>query len=222
MRCERRLSAWRWPLERRASASKLGTAVTDNEAPLAKEDVQRLLSVVGDRAVLVGGQAVAWWAEFYSRQGRLRSVQRPTDLYVSIDADFVPGSLDDIRAFIADVAAQLRGTGTHKFPFTSLLVGSVAYQDSQGCRRSVEFLKTLYGIKKRDVLDGAIPFEAEDLPRIFVVAPIFLTESRVANLIELPAYQNPREILQARVATEVVPGHRSYRGRPGFVPGRYR
>ena len=126
-------------------AFRLRPPTTDHDThdtPLSKDDVLGILTAVGDRAVLVGGQAVAWWAEFYGRQNRLTSLQRATDLYVSKDADFMPGSLEHeaVRRLVADVATRLRGTATSKFAFNSILVGSVEYRDTLGVVRSVEFL----------------------------------------------------------------------------------
>lgn len=60
--------------------------------PLAREDAYRVFaSVLGTDAVLVGGQAVAFWAEFYLDQGRLPELDRGTGIYVSRDVDFLGG-----------------------------------------------------------------------------------------------------------------------------------
>ena len=60
--------------------------------PLSREDAYRVFaSVLGTDAVLVGGQAVAFWAELYLDQGRLPELDRGTGIYVSRDVDFLGG-----------------------------------------------------------------------------------------------------------------------------------
>ena len=59
----------------------------DIEAPLTPEDVQKILSICSPRGLLVGGQALAFWAD------HLR-VERPANLVsgVTADADFIGDS----------------------------------------------------------------------------------------------------------------------------------
>src|SRR5579872_5843990 len=60
----------------------------DIEAPLTPEDVQKILSICSPRGLLVGGQALAFWADHLQ-------VQRPPDLRsgVTADADFIGDAL---------------------------------------------------------------------------------------------------------------------------------
>ena len=90
--------------------------------PLPREDLVRALAVIADRAVLVGGPAVAWWAEHYARQGRLERITEPTGMYVSKDADFAPLQLADaeLRALVKDVARRVGGRSVINHEFGSL------------------------------------------------------------------------------------------------------
>lgn len=85
--------------------------MADAPKPLKREYVIEALDSVDQRAVLVGGQAVAWWAEYYAAQGRLSAIEEPTEMYVSKDADFAASSLQprDLRPMVRDVAGRLRG-----------------------------------------------------------------------------------------------------------------
>jgi hypothetical protein len=52
----------------------------DTEAPLTPEDVQKILSICSPRGLLVGGQALAFWADHLQ-------VERPADLVAGVTAD---------------------------------------------------------------------------------------------------------------------------------------
>jgi hypothetical protein len=60
------------------------TTKRDTKAPLTPDDVTKILSVCSPRALLVGGQALAFWADHLQ-------VNRPADLVsgVTADADFI-------------------------------------------------------------------------------------------------------------------------------------
>ena len=58
------------------------------EAPLTAEDVRKILSICSPRGLLVGGQALAFWADHLQ-------VERPANLVsgVTADADFIGDSV---------------------------------------------------------------------------------------------------------------------------------
>ncbi|MCB9591147.1 MAG: hypothetical protein H6719_00320 [Sandaracinaceae bacterium] len=176
--------------------------------PLKRQYVLEVLDSVDQRAVLVGGQAVAWWAEYYGAQGRMAALAESTAMYVSKDADFAARSLHprELRPMVKELAARLHGLSHFKFPFTSVVVASVTFTDDDGEERTVEFLREVYGVgKRRRVLDEAVGFEAAgDLPSFYVMHPVMLLESRVANVVDLDGYQTETAILQARIAVEVL------------------
>jgi hypothetical protein len=182
--------------------------VGDPLTPLKREYVLEALESVDQGAVLVGGQAVAWWAEYYGMRGRLPAIDEPMAMYVSKDADFAARSLDprELRPMVKELAVRLHGSPHFKFPFTSLVVASVTFTDDEGEERTVEFLKGVHGIRGRDrVLDQAVGFEAtDDLPSFYVIHPVMLLESRAANVVELDGYQTDTGILQARIARDVL------------------
>lgn len=59
------------------------TTGRDRETPLTPEDVRKILRVCAEEGVLVGGQALAFWADHLE-------VKPPVDLpVVTVDADFI-------------------------------------------------------------------------------------------------------------------------------------
>lgn len=180
----------------------------DPPKPLKREHVIEALESVEGGAVLVGGQAVAWWAEYYGLKGRLAAIEEPTAMYVSKDTDFAAKSLQprELRPMVKRVASRLGGAAAFKFPFGSLVVASVTYTDDEGEARTVEFLKGVYGVRGRERLfDEAVGFEASaELPAFYVMHPVMLLESRVANVVDLEGYQSETSVLQARIAVDVL------------------
>ena len=172
--------------------------------PLGRDYVWEVLRGVAGRAVLVAGQAVAWWGEYYAQLGRFSFENGAAALYVSKDADFVPASLvpADLDPLVDDVASRLRGKPLRKFAFSDLVAAAVSFTDEHSEPRSVEFLKGLHGIASRDhILDRAVLFEAsDDHPVLYVMHPVMLFESRVANVVDLEKYRDEKGLLQARVA----------------------
>lgn len=172
--------------------------------PLGREYVWEVLRGVAGRAVLVAGQAVAWWAEYYAQRGRFSFENGAAAMYVSKDADFVPASLvpADLDPLVDDVASRLRGKPLRKFAFSDLVAAAVSFTDEHAESRSVEFLKGLHGIESRGhILDRAVLFEASgDQPILYVMHPVMLFESRIANVADLEKYRDEKGVLQARVA----------------------
>src|SRR5690242_13691023 len=98
---------------------------TETEAVLSPSEVRRILGVCSPEGVLVGGQALAFWADHYD-------VPRPETLKaaVSADVDFIAGSalarkLADVLGWKSwiptlDDATEQSGKVTHRMPDRSV------------------------------------------------------------------------------------------------------
>lgn len=147
---------------------------------MSRERVFEVVAEVGGRAVLVAGQAVAVWAEYYARRGRLPSVGGAGTMYVSKDVDFAAVSLDprDLEPMVGDLASRLGGRAEHNFAWDSMIVACVKYP-----RGRVDFLRGVHGSQRDALLSEAIVFhppEGLDLPSFEIVHPIGLLETRIA------------------------------------------
>lgn len=155
------------------------------EPPLRPEEMQRVLvqleSLVSERrVVLVGGQAVAFWAEYLSRPGLRLPVVATKDI------DF-----EGART-IAERAGKLL-KGEVRIPRASdrtPLTGVVTFVDSQGHKRELDFIESPRGLTAQDVRDTAIqvtvpgPRGDREIP-FWVMHPERSMESRIYNVIEL-------------------------------------
>jgi hypothetical protein len=154
--------------------------------PLRPEEVERILRELEPlsrdrRIVLIGGQAVAFWAAFFE----LEEPSAREKLFTSKDIDFEGASRT------AREAADLLGGEAripemdHHTPNT----GIVLFQDADGIQRELDFLGSPLGLRAQDVRDTAVEMrvsnpEGPSVP-IWVMHPERCMESRICNVMDL-------------------------------------
>lgn len=154
--------------------------------PLRPEEVRRILRELAPlseerRIILVGGQAVAFWAAFFELKPR--SSER--EIFTSKDIDFEGAARSARRA------GELLG-GDVRIPTIddhTPNTGMVLFKDSDGENREIDFLVAPYGLDGRDVRDTAVRLSVAnpsgpDLP-VWVMHPERCMESRVYNVVGL-------------------------------------
>jgi len=164
--------------------------------PLAPPEARAILRRLGDltqEIVLVGGQALAFWAEHYAGRFELSS---PVN---SRDIDF--GGLSPVVSVAAD---RLNGTWTAPEPFSaSPNSGLVLFNDGEGHRRRIDFLHTVFGLDLDEIFNMAIEIEAPDhdeTTRFLVMHPVHCLEARISNVGGLPGYRSAHGLAQARTS----------------------
>lgn len=150
--------------------------------PLRADEVLRVLRVLAPvtadpSVVLVGGQAVEFWARFLGLDTAVSSAE----LLASKDIDF-EGS-----AVAARASAKLLGGKARvpSFDHHTPLTGVVFFDDSDGIERRIDFLVSPLGLDGRDVRDTAVDVEiGADAPRatLWAMHPERVMESRIANV----------------------------------------
>jgi len=169
------------------------------EAALTPEEVDRILRVCGPNALLVGGQALATWAQYYEIKpvGELSRA-------VTMDADFIgtnevarslqralgkpwklrTGTLDDAGGQVAKVYATVPAEGI----------------------KQVDFLSGIVGLNTEDVSKRAATISLADGTTVRLLHPLDVLESRLRNLDSLATKRNAIGVAQARLAVSVVRG----------------
>jgi hypothetical protein len=170
----------------------------DTEVPLTPEDVQKILSICSPRGLLVGGQALAFWADHLQ-------VERPANLVsgVTSDADFIGDSV-----LAKDLARRLGWqiwipTLDDSTPQT----GKVTHRTKNGGVKQVDFLSGVAGLTTKDLIRRAIEMEVPEIGHLRVIHPLDVLDSRIQNLHVLPEKRTDAGIAQARLAVDVA---RSY------------
>jgi hypothetical protein len=165
------------------------------EAPLTPEDVQKILSICSPRGLLVGGQALAFWADHLQ-------VERPENLVsgVTADADFIGDS-----ALAKDLARRLGWQiWIPALDDSTSQTGKVTHRTKNGEVKQVDFLSGVVGLTTKDLARRAIQLEIPEIGHLRVIHPIDVLDSRIQNLHLLPDKRTDAGIAQARLAVDVV------------------
>src|SRR5256884_1467075 len=168
------------------------------EIALTEEEIDQILRSCDGRALLVGGQALAFWAEHYQ-------VKPPGVLAVSVtsDVDFV-GPAQVAR----DLSRSLKPMGWRYWQpsaddTTSQTAKLTKRIEGQGIKQ-IDFLGGIVGLKTEGIQQRATVLSLADGMRIRVLHPLDVLESRLKNLAELPSKRAPQGIAQAHLAIDVV------------------
>lgn len=156
---------------------------------LSYVDVRPVLAKIADLErdlVLVGGQAVNFWASHYQR--RVPALEREAP-FTSKDIDFC-GDQKAVR-FCAD---RLGGTPRlATFEDATPNSGTVVFVDAAGVTRTLDVVSAPFGLDAAEVHSTAVGVEilddtgASTGTRFFVMHPVLCMESRVHNVVGLAA-----------------------------------
>ena len=165
------------------------------EAPLAPAEVTRILSICSPEGLLVGGQALAFWADHYE-------VRRPPDLEsgVTADADFIGDS-----ALARRLGKQLGWTTwIPALDDATPQTGKVTHRLRNGTVKQVDFLSGVVGLTTKDLTRRAVEVEVPGAGALRVIHPIDVLDSRIQNLHALPEKRNKVGVAQAALAIDVA------------------
>lgn len=167
----------------------------DREAPLSAEEVRTILAICSPRALLVGGQALAFWADHLQ-------VVLPDELTsgVTADADFIGDS-----ALARDLGARLGWkTWIPTLDDATPQTGKVTRRLSGGGIKQVDFLSGVVGLTTKDIVRRAVELKVPRIGTLRVMHPVDVLDSRIQNLHVLPEKRTASGIAQARLAVEVA------------------
>lgn len=167
-----------------------------SEAIFPKDVVVHLLKEAGSNVILVGGQALSYWAQYFD-------IDAPVSLpHISRDLDFLARNPSDI--FEVQRFAQILG-GYPVYPSKhalTILIGQAIKEISDDEYFNIDILHKVYsgteGVKKRAILaeiDGKV---------ISVMNPLDVLASRLINLHKIPQKQNDAGVTQLSLAIVVA------------------
>lgn len=166
------------------------------EAALTPEEIEKILLTCGERALLVGGQALAAWALYFGIQ--------PVGVLshsITTDAAFVGTS---------EAADALGRSLGHPWKVSK---GTL---DDAGGQVAKVYAKTSVGIKQVDFLSGIVGLDTERIRKrashlsfpdgasVEILHPLDVLESRLRNIDSLPSKRNAIGVEQARLAVRVA------------------
>lgn len=162
---------------------------------LDPKDAAKLIDQTrSENAVLIGGQAVAFWRDYYGIESRLPAL---TD-----DIDYL-----GTRAEAKRVSARLKIPHSLKIAtFDDHTPNSAVFQvELAGYPEPVliDYLANVLGVESKAIEQSAViaEFEGEELR---VIHPIQLLQTKIWNLYRLAEKRTPEGVEQARLAIEIV------------------
>lgn len=170
----------------------------DHDGYMPKEMVQRVLESAGSDLVLVGGQALAYWMEYYGidlDEVRVNPVTRDVDFYTRNAANTAP-----VHRFASAIGGTAEILGRRSI---TALVGT-AVADLQGRKVNVDVIHSVVGIKKEAVEQNAVEVTLGSGKIIRVMHPLDVLASRNVNLHKLVDKQNQEGAMQLQLAVLVV------------------
>jgi hypothetical protein len=163
-----------------------------SQVVIPQNEFARLLHSAG-KAILVGGQALAFWIARYDV-----AWDDAPEAIVTKDADFL-GRKDDVERMAAAVG------GSIEYPKTmNILVGVIRKRISVEDEYEVDILWRLNGLSPEEIRRHAVQVSNQSGARFFVMSPTDCLISRLENLRLIPAKQTPSGEWQARVAVRVA------------------
>jgi hypothetical protein len=179
-----------------------------HEVALTEEEKDTILSYCGPEPLLVGGQALAFWAVWFK-------IESPAELgdKVTTDVDFIGSS-----ANAGALNKQLHWTMwkpslDDATPQTAKLSKRV---DNNGIKQ-IDFLHSIIGLDTKEIRKRAVAIDLPPNAKISILHPIDVLTSRLKNLQLLPEKQNEIGVAQAHLAikttsafleTLLAPSHR--------------
>jgi hypothetical protein len=175
-------------------------------ADLSYLDTEKLLLRLGDlaeRVLLVGGQAVNFWASHFDSQATELRRDRP---FTSKDID-VMASRQDVSVLAARIDGKARIAG---FDDNTASLATVAYVDDRGVRRVLDVMNTVFGINTQEVLRTSVSIRypvASGEIQFRVMHPVLVMESRASNVVRLPGQYNTSRGLRQADASIICARH---------------
>lgn len=167
------------------------------EALTPEADLLRLLQAAGSDLVLVGGQALAFWVQRYG-------IALQADVAaISCDVDFLTPSAAD-RAVVERMARVLKGKAVYPNRRALTALVGQAYRDVNDEEFvNVDIIFKVLGLPQQQVRSRAVQVQLEGA-EFFVMHPLDVLRSRLANLYHLKDRQNDKGLTQLALAIEVV------------------
>lgn len=165
---------------------------------LTEEEIDQILRSCAGRALLVGGQSLAFWAQYY--QVKPLGV---LSVNVTSDADFV-GTAQVAR----DLSQSLKPLGWRYWQpsvddATTQTAKLSKRIEGQGIKQ-VDFLGSIVGLKTEGIQRRAVVLNLANGIRVRVLHPLDVLESRLKNLAQLPSKRDSQGIAQAHLAIDVM------------------
>lgn len=162
------------------------------EASVTPRLLERILELAGSGMVLIGGQALAFWASFYRTPAPATAVTKDVDLL---------GTRDDLQR----LALGLDATAILPHPRAqTLLVGQIVKELPGGDYINIDVMRSVYGGIAAKTLSANAVSADSPAGRFRVMHPLDILQGRLDNVHGLPAKRDEHGIAQMRLAINIA------------------
>jgi hypothetical protein len=165
------------------------------EVALTEEEKDTILSYCGPEPILVGGQALAFWAVWFK-------IESPAELgdKITTDADFIGSS-----ANAGALNKQLHWTmWTPSWDDSTPQTAKLTKRIEHNGVKQIDFLHSIVGLDTKEIRKRAVAIRLPPSSKITILHPVDVLTSRLKNLQHLPEKQNEVGVAQAHLAIKIT------------------
>jgi len=165
------------------------------EIALTSEEVAEVLTHCGEAALLVGGQALAFWAS--------RFAIKPVGILaaaITSDVDFIGSAkvaVNLARSLGWQISVLKRQNPSNQVAKLTKAVSGLGV-------KQIDFLNAILGLQTTRVEKRAVKVTFPNGARIRVLHPLDVLESRLRNILLLPSKKSAAGVAQAALAISVT------------------
>jgi hypothetical protein len=174
----------------RAAEEDFVTPQTEVRVP--PELLERILKLAGIDMILVGGQALAFWAAYYDTPAPAIAITKDVDLL---------GTKADVGRLALGLDAK--AVFPHKIA-TTMLVGQVLKDLPGGDYVNIDVMFRVYGNIATEAIASRAVLAENPAGRFRVMHPMDVLQGRLENVYGLSAKQDEHGVAQLRVAIDIA------------------
>jgi hypothetical protein len=161
-------------------------------ARVPPEMLERILKLAGIDMILVGGQALAFWAAYYHAPAPTIAITKDVDLLgTKADVERLARGLDAKAVFPHKIA-------------TTMLVGQVLKELPGGEYVNIDVMFRVYGNIATEAIASRAVLAENPAGRFRVMHPIDVLQGRLENVYGLSAKQDEHGVAQLRLAVDIA------------------
>lgn len=166
------------------------TLQTQSRVP--PELLERILELAGIDMILVGGQALAFWAAYYHAPAPAIAITKDVDLLgTKADVERLARGLDAKAVFPHRIA-------------TTILAGRVLKDLPGGGYVNIDVMFRVYGSLAAEAIAGRAVLAENPAGRFRVMHPIDVLQGRLENVYGLAEKQDEHGVAQLRLAIDIA------------------
>jgi hypothetical protein len=154
--------------------------------------LERILKLAGTDMILIGGQALAFWAAYYHTPAATIAITKDVDLL---------GTKDDVERLARGLDAE--AVFPRKKNLT-MLVGQVLKDLPDGNYVNIDVMFRVYGDIPTEAISSRAVLAESPAGRFRVMHPLDVLQGRLENVHGLSAKQDEHGVAQLRLAIDMV------------------